>query len=67
MPPKSKKREVEEYESDDGFIADAPKSKKSKATAPELKGQGGGLDMKTGKTDEGEKFWSVRRLFLVSQ
>ena len=65
MPPKSKKREVEEYESDDGFIADAPKSKKPKATVPERKGQEGGLDMKTGETDAGEKFWSVRCFFLV--
>ena len=52
MPPKSRKR-VDEYEDDDGFVEDAPKSKRSKtasksATSKELQ-----------HDDDGNPFWEV--------
>jgi hypothetical protein len=53
MSPKSKKRVADAYESDDGFVADAPQSKKVKA--PRKKGAIGDLQ----KDDEGNQFWEV--------
>ena len=55
-----RKREAESYDSDDGFVADAPKSKKSKSTVKDGKEntKTGALEARKGKVD-GEQFWSV--------
>ena len=74
-----RKRQAETYDDDDddgggGFVADAPKSKKSKVVIAkngkvgEKEGKGGekeeggeeGLDVKRGKGEDGGEFWSVR-------
>lgn len=66
MPPKplSRKRAVEEetYESDGGFVEDAPKSKRTKNTAAnELKQKDGKATVSTAtqKDDEGNSYWEV--------
>ncbi len=51
MPPRKRSAEVEEYDSDDGFVEDAPKSKRSKVSK-----EGPGVEKK-GK--DGEVFWEV--------
>lgn len=55
MPPKSKSRkrvsEAEDYDSDGGFVEDAPKSKKIKTAKAASK------DLH--KDDEGNPFWEV--------
>ena len=55
MPPKkSRKRAAEEeYDSDGGFIEDAPKSKKSKATTQ-------AVNLELQQDDEGNSYWQVR-------
>ncbi|KAL6714748.1 hypothetical protein ACLMJK_008173 [Lecanora helva] len=55
MPPKGKKRpaEAEEYESDDGFVEDAPKGKKTKKVA------GGEAAGKRSVGRDGEVFWEL--------
>lgn len=55
MPPKkSRKRAAEEdYESDGGFIEDAPKSKKSKATSQVV-------NLEKQQDDDGNDYWQVR-------
>ena len=58
MPPKKRSAEVEEYDSDGGFVEDAPKSKKSKMSKIGASGSSkaaGGAS--TGK--DGEVFWEV--------
>ena len=58
MPPKKRSAEVEEYDSDGGFVEDAPKSKKSKMSKIGASGSSkaaGGAS--TGKY--GEVFWEV--------
>ena len=49
--PKSRKH-VEEYDSDDGFVEDAPKSKKQKVKKEV------GSDVQ--KDDDGNEYWEVR-------
>ncbi|QIW94903.1 hypothetical protein AMS68_000421 [Peltaster fructicola] len=58
MPkPLSRKRVAsEDYESDGGFVEDAPKSKKSKATSEAGTGSFGQL-----KDEEGGDFWEITR------
>ncbi|KAK3174828.1 hypothetical protein OEA41_002074 [Lepraria neglecta] len=58
MPPKKRSAEVEEYDSDGGFVEDAPKSKKSKMSKVGASGSSkpaGGAS--TGK--DGEVFWEL--------
>lgn len=52
MPPKSKKRvsKADEYDSDGGFVEDAPKSKKTKTAISKNKQ----VD------DDGNPYWEVR-------
>ncbi|EME42281.1 hypothetical protein DOTSEDRAFT_154955 [Dothistroma septosporum NZE10] len=63
MPPKkSRKRAAEEeYDSDGGFIEDAPKSKKTKAAA-----QAANLEVQ--QDDDGQEYWQIsgKRRLVVS-
>ena len=54
MPKPLSRKYVEEYDSDDGFVEDAPKSKKHKAETKQLKS---GVQ----KDEDGNEFWEVRR------
>ena len=47
---------VEDYESDEGFVEDAPKSKKRKSEVKQTKEVSHGVQ----KDDEGNEFWEVR-------
>lgn len=49
------KRVAEDYDSDDGFVEDAPKSKKNKTGGAKTSVS---LDMK--KDEDGNAFWDVR-------
>lgn len=65
MPPRKRSTDVEEYESDGGFIEDAPRSKKaktSKTAINEVKKREGKKEIQLGmqKDDEGNPFWEVR-------
>ncbi|KAK4613719.1 Putative RNA polymerase II transcriptional coactivator [Fulvia fulva] len=64
MPPKkSRKRAAEEdYESDGGFIEDAPKSKKSKATSQVV-------NLEKQQDDDGNDYWQIsgKRRLVVSE
>lgn len=51
MPKRSSKHVTDEYESDGGFVENAPKSKKQK------KELNSGLQ----KDDEGNEYWEVRK------
>ena len=53
--PKSRKH-VEEYDSDNGFVEDAPKSKKQKSEPKEKKAVRHAVQ----KDDEGNEYWEVR-------
>lgn len=76
MAPK-KRAPASDYDSDSGFVADAPRSKKSKTAKDKDgkqdvgiridKGGGGegGLDAKRGKVD-GEDFWGVSFIDAVA-
>ncbi len=67
-----RKREAETYDDDGGFVADAPKSKKSKAGSEKAKatvsatakegseGDAAALEQRKGKGEDGGEFWSVR-------
>lgn len=52
MPKPLSRKYVEDYESDDGFVEDAPKSKKRKS---EPKQPASGAQ----KDDEGNEYWEV--------
>ena len=57
MPPKKRSAAAaEDYDSDNGFVEDAPKSKRSKVLK-EGEGSGGGEGGTKGK--DGEVFWEV--------
>ena len=63
MPPRKRVAEVEEYESDRGFVEDAPKSKKSRTTKKEDgSGSAAAGGASTGK--DGEVFWEVSGLLM---
>ncbi|KAK3061884.1 hypothetical protein LTS18_005240 [Coniosporium uncinatum] len=68
MAGRKRATEAEAYESDDGFVEDAPKSKKSKTAASEVKKREGkeqvNLDKQT--DDEGNPFWEVSKLRRVT-
>ena len=59
--PKKRSAEVaaEEYESDGGFVEDAPKSKRSKVSKAKEKDGGGGGAKGGEKGKDGEVFWEV--------
>jgi len=63
MAGRKRASEAEAYESDGGFVEDAPKSKKSKTAAREVKTREGkeqvNLDKQT--DDAGDPFWEVHR------
>ena len=67
MPPKHpRKRTSESYESDNGFIADAPKTKKTKATTSKAPSNtpSNGKKGKNGAAEaQGEEFWEVNPHF----
>ena len=55
--PRSRKYVEEDYESDDGFVEDAPKSKKRKS---ELQQKGSkSVSGETRVDDEGNEYWEV--------
>lgn len=57
MPKQANSRKrvaSENYESDDGFVEDAPKSKKSKKSSAKAE-----LDLSMQKDDEGNEYWEV--------
>jgi len=64
MTGRKRASEADVYEPDDGFVEDAPKSKKSKTAASEVKKREGkeqvNLDKQT--DDEGNPFWEVSRI-----
>lgn len=64
--PKSRKY-VEEYDSDGGFIEDAPKSKKVK-TEPKQRtepNQKKVVSQDVQKDEDGNEYWEVRMLYLM--
>lgn len=72
MPPKNfdRKRAAREetYGSDDGFVEDAPKSKRSKTAGNELKRRDGKATVSEGlqHDDEGNEYWEVNGTVIAS-
>lgn len=56
----SRKRTAETYSSDDGFVEDAPSSKKSRNTSEKKRGSQTDGPLTMHKTKVGEPYWEVR-------
>lgn len=55
----SRKRTAETYESDDGFVEDAPSSKKSRNAESKQRNSKTAMDLKMQKNKDGGLYWDV--------